>query len=358
MATLTPGPFSSRRQLRITMAGALLIALASGVYDLSLLIANPGQRSWVSFASNLVLLAGLVVVLILVEADRLEAAAWAICGLTCAYALITIILFPSLLLNCVLIPLGGVMLGLSYVSSRTLQAQSLIAWLVIVLVTALSQTVPLAGAEPALSIEPLDLAFAIVLAGLLLLVLNLFHLRLHQTLAQLRTANYALGEARDALEQTVDARTAELQAALREVEARAAEQALLLSRNAEQRELIRSLAAPVLPINPTTLVMPLVGELDEARLRDVVSQALLAVERTGSRRLLLDITGVPMVDRPVARGLVEVVRAVRLMGAETILVGIRPEVAQAVVGLGLSLGGLRTAATLREGLELPQARPT
>src|SRR5262249_60205332 len=110
------------------------------------------------------------------------------------------------------------------------------------------------------------------------------------------------------------------------------------------------LSVPVLPISPTTLVMPLVGAFDETRLHIVQEQALQTIERSAARALVLDITGVPVVDAEVAAGLVGVVRAARLLGAEGVLVGVRPEVAQAIVGLGLPLDNVRTAATLQDGL--------
>jgi rsbT co-antagonist protein RsbR len=106
----------------------------------------------------------------------------------------------------------------------------------------------------------------------------------------------------------------------------------------------------VLPITPTTLIMPLVGTFDSARLRTVQERALHTIERTAARVLVLDITGVPVVDAEIAAGLVGVIRATRLLGAEVLLVGIRPEVAQTIVGLGLPLEGVRTAATLQDGL--------
>ena len=102
-----------------------------------------------------------------------------------------------------------------------------------------------------------------------------------------------------------------------------------------------------LPVSATTLVMPLVGALDSARLQLVQEQALRSIERTGSQRLVLDITGVPLVDSQVAQGLLAVVQAARLLGAEAVLVGVRPEVAQTMVGLGLSLPGLRAYADLQ-----------
>lgn len=107
---------------------------------------------------------------------------------------------------------------------------------------------------------------------------------------------------------------------------------------------------PVLPVSRTTLVMPLIGALDGPRLSQVQEQALLAIERLSARRLLLDITGVPVVDRQVAQGLLMVVQAGRLLGASVELIGIRPEAAQSIVALGLDLRGLATFSDLQTAL--------
>jgi rsbT co-antagonist protein RsbR len=96
--------------------------------------------------------------------------------------------------------------------------------------------------------------------------------------------------------------------------------------------------------------MPLIGALDAARLQEMQSQALRAIEQTRADTLLLDITGIPVVDTQVAQGVLSVVRATRLMGADAILVGIRPEVAQTIVSLGLDLRGVRTYADLQTAL--------
>jgi rsbT co-antagonist protein RsbR len=106
----------------------------------------------------------------------------------------------------------------------------------------------------------------------------------------------------------------------------------------------------VLPINASTLVIPLVGMLDGERLDTLLSRALNAIAARPTRRLVLDITGVPMIDAQVAEGLMRVPQAARLLGAEVVLVGISPEVAQTVVGLGLDFAGLRTASTLHDAL--------
>jgi rsbT co-antagonist protein RsbR len=154
----------------------------------------------------------------------------------------------------------------------------------------------------------------------------------------------------ESLEQRVADRTLDLQRALGEVEARAQTQAHLLAENERQRETIREMSVPVLPVMDSTLVMPLVGALDTERIHLLQEQALRAIERARARTLILDITGVPIVDSQVAQGLIMVVQSARLLGTGVLLVGIRPEVAQTIVGLGLSLEGLQTYSDLQSAL--------
>jgi rsbT co-antagonist protein RsbR len=154
------------------------------------------------------------------------------------------------------------------------------------------------------------------------------------------------------LAEQVAAQTAELREALVEVEARAAESQALLDKVAAQREIIREMSTPVLPVRDGTLVMPLVGDLDERRLQDIQTQALCAVEQFNARTLLLDVTGVAVVDTYVAKGLVQTMHASRLLGAEPVLVGVRPEVAQTLVTLGVDLSDVRVAADLAGGLAM------
>jgi rsbT co-antagonist protein RsbR len=160
----------------------------------------------------------------------------------------------------------------------------------------------------------------------------------------------ALRDAQATLEAQVAERTASLRQALDDLQARAEEQARLLDETAQQRAAIRALSLPVLPVNETTLAVPLVGAFDAARLRDLQEQTLRAIEQSGARRLVLDITGVPAIDDEVAQGIIHVAQAVQLMGARVVLAGIRPEVAQALVSLDTDLDGLETAATLQKGI--------
>ena len=117
-----------------------------------------------------------------------------------------------------------------------------------------------------------------------------------------------------------------------------------------QNTVIREMSVPILPVSAGSIVIPLIGALDSERLRMVQVQALHAIEHSVARYVLLDITGVPVVDTQVAQGLLSVVQAARLLGAEVVLVGVRPEVAQTIVALGLDLRGMPTRRSLREGI--------
>jgi len=167
----------------------------------------------------------------------------------------------------------------------------------------------------------------------------------------------ALARSFNRMAATVQQRTSDLEAqyaaanaARAQAEAARTEIANQLATIEEQRTVIREMSVPVLPLTATTMVMPLVGALDSARLRLVQEQALHTIEQTRARHLILDVTGVPVIDTQVAQGLVGVIQAAQLLGAEVVLVGIRPEVAQAIVGLGINLGRVVTRSSLQSGL--------
>ena len=113
----------------------------------------------------------------------------------------------------------------------------------------------------------------------------------------------------------------------------------------------RTGSIPILRVADTLLVSL------QLELRDTVAQALQedvlnAIAETGETGLLIDVTGLETVDSYVARMLVETARMARLMGTDTVVVGIRPEVAATLVRMGLSTGGLKTALNVNEGLML------
>lgn len=205
---------------------------------------------------------------------------------------------------------------------------------------------PLAGQPTGLTV-----GFFIGVTILLTVLLDRFGGALRAALATSLEREDELKSIRASLEHTVDERTSALQTALNDVQSRAAAQTHLLEEIEAQRETIKDIAVPVIPINATTLVMPLVGALDSTRLRQLQEQSLHALERTSARTLVIDITGVPIVDTQVAQGLLMTVRAARLLGAHVALVGIRPEVAQAIVGLGLDLSDVSTFSDLQSALD-------
>jgi rsbT co-antagonist protein RsbR len=148
----------------------------------------------------------------------------------------------------------------------------------------------------------------------------------------------------------IEAQHERAEAARIEAETARAEIAEQLATIDAQRDVIREMSVPVLPLSQSALVLPLVGALDSERLALVQEQALRSIEKFSARFLILDITGVPIVDTAVAQGLIQVVQAARLLGSEVVLVGIRPEVAQAVVGLGIHLNDFVTRSTLQSGI--------
>jgi ammonium transporter, Amt family len=124
-----------------------------------------------------------------------------------------------------------------------------------------------------------------------------------------------------------------------------------------QQEIIRAQAAvlaqlstPLIPIDDRTLVMPLVGAIDSQRARQVVDTLLRGVEANGARTVILDITGVPVIDRLVAELFVRSAQMVRLLGAQLVLTGIRPEVAQELAATRADLSAIVTHSTLRHGI--------
>jgi anti-anti-sigma factor len=152
------------------------------------------------------------------------------------------------------------------------------------------------------------------------------------------------------LEQRVADRTAALQQALTE-----REQTLLELKEAlHTRDLlsrtVRDLSSPVLPVHAGVLVMPLIGVIDSERAAMLTQSLLQAIEQHRARTVLIDVTGVPLVDTQVAAVLLQAAAATKLLGAQPVLVGLRPELAQTIVGLGLDLSMLITHADLQSGI--------
>jgi rsbT co-antagonist protein RsbR len=121
--------------------------------------------------------------------------------------------------------------------------------------------------------------------------------------------------------------------------------------NRQQQELLE-LSTPVVELWTGILALPLIGTLDSARTQVVMESLLQAIVRTGAAIAIIDITGVPTVDTLVAQHLLKTVAAARLMGADCIISGIRPQIAQTIVHLGVDLSAVSTKATLADAFTL------
>ncbi len=117
----------------------------------------------------------------------------------------------------------------------------------------------------------------------------------------------------------------------------------------QQQELLE-LSTPVVKLWEGVLAVPMIGTLDSSRTQLVMESLLTRIVETGSELAIIDITGVPTVDTLVAQHLLKTVTAIRLMGADCIISGIRPQIAQTIVQLGIDLQNVVTKATLADAL--------
>ena len=125
---------------------------------------------------------------------------------------------------------------------------------------------------------------------------------------------------------------------------------------ARQQQELMELSTPVVQLWPGVLALPLIGTLDSARTQVVMQNLLEAIVSTGAAIAIIDITGVPTVDTLVAQHLLKTVAAARLMGADCIISGIRPQIAQTIIHLGVELNDVTTKASLSNAFQLALKR--
>jgi rsbT co-antagonist protein RsbR len=129
--------------------------------------------------------------------------------------------------------------------------------------------------------------------------------------------------------------------------------------NTHQEQLlnmIREISSPVIPVHDEVLVLPLVGTIDSARSSRIMETLLTGVQEHAAEVVIIDITGVPIVDTAVANHLIQATRAATLLGAHCVLVGVSAEVAQTLVQLGVNLSTLVTCSNLQAGITYALAR--
>lgn len=124
----------------------------------------------------------------------------------------------------------------------------------------------------------------------------------------------------------------------------------------KQAEALRDLATPVIPLASGVIGLPLVGDIDPTRAAQILEALLNGVTSHRARFAIIDITGVRTIDTFGADALIRSARALQLLGATAVLTGLRPEIAQTLVGLGVELHGLTTLGTFQEGVTFALAR--
>ncbi len=122
-----------------------------------------------------------------------------------------------------------------------------------------------------------------------------------------------------------------------------------------QRDEIMELSTPVMQVWDKVLALPIIGTLDSQRAARLTENLLQKIGQDEAEFVILDISGVPTIDSQVAQNLLKTVQGARLMGADCILSGVRPETAQAMVHLGIDIGALRSRSTMRDALQLALA---
>ena len=118
----------------------------------------------------------------------------------------------------------------------------------------------------------------------------------------------------------------------------------------QQRTDMHSMSVPIIQVWDGVLALPVVGKLDQMRAADMTERVLDAVVQMSAHEVILDLTGVESVDEATADHLVRIMRAMRLLGAQSVVTGIRPAVAQTLVELGADMGGTVTRSNLREAI--------
>ncbi len=172
-------------------------------------------------------------------------------------------------------------------------------------------------------------------------------------LQERKRAEAALQEAYAEVEKQVDERTAELQQEIVKRERAQAESQRLQQEVIEaQKRAIQELSTPIIPITDHIIVMPLIGSIDSLRAKDVMRTLLAGIRRHRAKVVILDVTGVAIVDSGVANHLNKTIQAARLKGAHTIVTGISDAVTETIVDLGIDWSGIETLANLQIGLRV------
>ena len=123
-----------------------------------------------------------------------------------------------------------------------------------------------------------------------------------------------------------------------------------VTREVEGRSLVLKMSTPVTAIWQDILMLPLVGIIDSSRAQDIMNAMLTAIAETQARVIIMDISGVAVVDTAVANHLIKITKATALMGCACTISGVSPAIAQTIVDLGIDVGRVKTTATMQDAL--------
>jgi anti-anti-sigma factor len=171
-----------------------------------------------------------------------------------------------------------------------------------------------------------------------------------------KRAEENLARAHDQLEARIQERTAQLAATNEALEAEIVERKRAEGEIQKQQESIRRLSTPVLPVRERLLILPMIGEIDAQRARQLTDQLLHGIRTNRARVVVMDMTGVASVDSQVANHLVRTVQAANLLGASVIVTGLSREITQTLVHIGVDLSSLTTLGDLQSGIEEAERR--
>ncbi|ABX06824.1 MAG TPA: STAS domain-containing protein [Herpetosiphon sp.] len=153
------------------------------------------------------------------------------------------------------------------------------------------------------------------------------------------------------LEQKFDERNQSLQNALNELAQREKVLQQALSELQTSQTIVAQLNIPVIPVLPRVLIAPLIGEMTAEHAQGLKHDIFTAIERSSAHTIILDITGVSLIDRVVAETIIQIAKAAQLLGTKTILVGLRPEVATALVSLDMQANLVKNYLTLEKAIQ-------
>ena len=188
---------------------------------------------------------------------------------------------------------------------------------------------------------------AVSVSGMLVFIVTLQWFYTHQfrrTTAEVRTYANQLAAQQAGLEQAVADRTDELQHEV--VERERLQQQVIEA----QQQALKELSTPVIPVMDGIIIMPLIGAIDSLRARDVTRSLLTGITQHRAKVVILDITGVGLMDTGIVNHLNKTIQAARLKGAQTIVTGMSDAVAETIVDLGIDWSGVQTLADLQTGL--------